>query len=185
MNMNNMNMNMNNMNNQMMMNFLMQMQMNPQMMAMMNNPQLMSMMNNPQMMAMMNNPQLMAMMNNPQMMAMMNNPQMMAMMNNPQMMAMMNNPVGGGNISIDDKEGWNLIFEKKSGGPTINLTISPEKTVAEAVSAYKIKTMEGGQMKFIFNGKELPYSLKICQSGLCNGSKILVISTKDVEGAKF
>ena len=167
-------MNMNNMNNQMMMNFLMQMQMNPQMMSMMNNPQMMSMMNNPQMMAMMNNPQ---------MMSMMNNPQMMAMMNNPQMMAMMNNPVGGGNISIDDSQGWNLIFEKKSGGATINLTISPEKTVAEAVSAYKIKSMEDGQMKFIFNGKELPYSLKICQSGLNNGSKILVISTKDVEGA--
>ena len=167
MNMNNMNMN--DMNNQMMMNFLMQMQMNPQMMAMMNNPQM----------------QMMAMMNNPQMMAMMNNPQMMAMMNNPQMMSMMNNPVGGGNISIDDSQGWNLIFEKKSGGPTINLTISPEKTVAEAVSAYKIKSMQDGEMKFIFNGKELPYSLKICQSGLCNGSKILVISTKDVEGAKF
>ena len=151
------------MNNQMMMNFLMQM--NPQMMAMMN----------PQMMAMMN-PQ-MSMMNNPQMMQM--------MMNNPQMMAMMNNPGGGGNISIDDSQGWNLIFEKKSGGPTINLTISPEKTVAEAVSAYKIKSMQDGEMKFIFNGKELPYSLKICQSGLNNGSKILVISTKDVEGAKF
>ena len=163
------------MNNQMMMNFLMQMQMNPQMMAMMN----------PQMMAMMN-PQ-MSMMNNPQMMQMMmNNPQMMQMMmNNPQIMAMMNNPAGGGNISIDDSQGWNLVFEKKSGGPTINLTISPEKTVAEAVSAYKIKSMQDGEMKFIFNGKELPYSLKICQSGLCNGSKILVISTKDVEGAEF
>ena len=158
MNMNNMNMN--DMNNQMMMNFLMQMQMNPQMMAMMNNPQM-------------------------QMMAMMNNPQMMAMMNNPQMMSMMNNPVGGGNISIDDSQGWNLIFEKKSGGATINLTISPEKTVAEAVSAYKIKSMQDGEMKFIFNGKELPYSLKICQSGLNNGAKILVISTKDVEGANF
>ena len=162
--MNNMNMNMN---NQMMMNFLMQMQMNPQMMAMMNNPQ------------------MMAMMNNPQMMAMMSNPQMMAMMNNPQMMAMMNNPVGGGNISVDDSQGWNLIFEKKSGGPTINLTISPQKTVTEAVNAYKLKSMEEGQMKFIYNGKELPYSLKICQSGLNNGSKILVISTKDVEGAHF
>ena len=156
-----------NMNNQMMMNFLMQMQMNPQMMAMMNNPQ------------------MMAMMSNPQMMAMMNNPQMMAMMNNPQMMAMMNNPVGGGNISVDDSQGWNLIFEKKSGGPTINLTISPQKTVTEAVNAYKLKSMEEGQMKFIYNGKELPYSLKICQSGLNNGSKILVISTKDVEGAHF
>ena len=183
MNMNNMNMN--NMNNQMMMNFLMQMQMNPQMMAMMNNPQMMAMMNNPQMMAMMNNPQMMAMMNNPQMMAMMNNPQMMAMMNNPQMMAMMNNPAGGGNFSVDDSQGWNLIFEKKSGGPTINLTISPEKIVAEAISAYKLKSMEEGEMRFIFNGKELPSSLKICQSGLNNGSKILVISTKDVEGAKF
>ena len=152
----------------MMMNFLMQMQMNPQMMAMMN----------PQMMAMMN-PQ-MSMMNNPQMMQM-----MQMMMNNPQMMAMMNNPGGGGNISIDDSQGWNLVFEKKSGGPTINLTISPEKTVTEAINAYKIKSMQDGEMKFIFNGKELPYSLKICQSGLNNGSKILVISTKDVEGAKF
>ena len=110
---------------------------------------------------------------------------LMQMQMNPQMMAMMNNPGGGGNISIDDSQGWNLVFEKKSGGPTINLTISPEKTVTEAINAYKLKSMEEGQMKFIFNGKELPYSLKICQSGLNNGSKILVISTKDVEGAKF
>ena len=134
--------NMNNMNNQMMMNYLMQMQMNPQMMA-----------------------------------------QFMTMMNNQQMM-MMNN-MAGGNISIDDNQGWNLVFEKKSGGGTINLLISPEKTVQEAVNAYKLKSMEEGQMKFIFNGKELPYSLKICQSGLNNGAKILVISTKDVEGANF
>ena len=145
MNMNNMNINLNNMSNQMMMNYLMQMQMNPQMMAMM-----------------------------------MNNPQFMAMMNNQMMI---NNIAGGGNISIDDNQGWNLVFEKKSGGPTVNLTISPEKTVTEAINAYKLKSMEEGQMKFIFNGKELPYSLKICQSGLNNGSKILVISTKDVEGA--
>ena len=111
------------------------------------------------------------------------NPQMMVMMmNNPQFMTMMNNVAGGGNISIDDNQGWNLVFEKKSGGPTVNLTISPEKTVTEAINAYKLKSMEEGQMKFIFNGKELPYSLKICQSGLNNGSKILVISTKDVEG---
>ena len=126
---------------------------------------------------------LMQMNMNPQMMAMMmNNPQFMAMMNNPMMM---NNPAAGGNFSIEDNQGWNLVFEKKSGGPTINLTISPEKTVTEAVNAYKLKSMEEGQMKFIFNGKELPYSLKICQSGLNNGSKILVISTKDVEGAQF
>ena len=134
--------NMNNMNNQMMMNYLMQMQMNPQMMA-----------------------------------------QFMTMMNNQQMM-MMNN-MAGGNISIDDNQGWNLVFEKKSGGGTINLLISPEKTVTEAINAYKIKSMQDGEMKFIFNGKELPYSLKICQSGLNNGAKILVISTKDVEGANF
>ena len=120
--MNNMNINLNNMNNQMMMNYLMQMQMNPQMMVMM-----------------------------------MNNPQFMAMMNNQMMM--MNNVAGGGNISIDDNQGWNLVFEKKSGGPTVNLTISPEKTVTEAINAYKLKSMEEGQMKFIFNGKELPYSL--------------------------
>ena len=138
-----------NMNNPMMMNYLMQMQMNPQMMAMM-----------------MNNPQFVAMMNN-------------MMMANNQMM--INNPIG--NMSVDDNQGWNLVFEKKSGGATINLTISPEKTVTEAINAYKLKSMEDGQMKFIFNGKELPYSLKICQSGLNNGSKILVISTKDVEGA--
>ena len=87
---------------------------------------------------------------NPQMMAMMNNPQYMAMMNNQMMM--MNNPMGGGNIIIDDNQGWNLVFEKKSGGQTINLTISPEKTVKEAVNAYKLKSMEEGQMKFIFNG---------------------------------
>ena len=141
-----------------------------------NNMNNMNNMNNPMMM---NYLMQMQMQMNPQMMA-----QFMAMMNNQQMM-MMNNMAGAGNFSLDDSQGWNLIFEKKSGGGTINLTISPEKTVQEAVNAYKIKSMEDGQMKFIFNGKELPYSLKICQSGLNNGAKILVISTKDVEGANF
>jgi hypothetical protein len=109
------------------------------------------------------------------------NPQMM--MNNPQFVAMLNNWVASNNISLDDSQGWNLIFEKKNGNQMISVLISPEKTVQEAVNAYKLKSMQFGEMKFIFNGKQLPYSLKISQSGLENGSKILVITTSEVEGA--
>ena len=78
---------------------------------------------------------------------------------------------------------FNLILEKKAGGQTLTIQIQPNKTVADAVNAYKNKVLNQGEMKFIFNGQNLDTSLTLHQAGLKNGSKILVISTKDIEGA--
>ena len=167
------NMNFNGMDPNMMNNFN-NMQMNP---MMMNNMQMNPMMmNNMQM-----NPMMMNNMNNMGM-----NPMMMMGMNPmmfPQMWAA-NMPGGGSSTSSVDPNGWNLIFEKKNGSQTITVQISPDKKVSEAVNHYKIKSgIMDEEIKFIFNGKQLNQSLSISESGLINGSKITVISTKDVEGA--
>ena len=167
---------------------------------MMNNPMMMNnLMNNPMMMNnMMNNPMFMAMMNNPMMMNnMMNNQAMMNnMMNNPMFMAMMMNMMqnnnqntgnmGNMNMDSNNPNDWNLIFEKKNGTQVVNIRVSPNETVQHAINMYKLKTNtleKDDEIKFIFNGKQLNYSLSLAASGLSNASKITVISTKDVEGA--
>ena len=185
----NMNGNMNDfmmMNNSMMGNMMMN---NPNMMMnnqnmMMNNQNMMMnnqnmMMNNQNMM--MNNPNMM--MNNPNMM--MNNPNMM--MNNPNMMMnnMMGNMQGMGADGLDDQKGWNLMFENQSDGKTYNIRISEQKTVKEAINRFRLKSMITDNCKFIFNNKELFSELKICESGLRNASRILVISLQDLKGAKI
>ena len=184
--MNNQNMMMNNPN--MMMNNQNMMMNNPNMMMnnqnmMMNNPNMM--MNNPNMM--MNNQNMMMnngnmMMNNPNMM--MNNPMMMnmMMMNNNNMMG---NMQGMGSDGLDDQKGWNLIFENQSDGKTYTITISEQKTVKEAINRYRLKSMRTDNCKFIFNNKELFAELKICESGLSNLSRILVISLQGLKGAKI
>ena len=118
------------------------------------------------------------------------NPMGMGM--NPMGMGM--NPIGMGmnpmgmnptkSVTIGDKEGWNLIFEDKKGNKRINVTISPDKTVQEAINTYKIKAnLEDAQAKFIFNGKSLCTTLTISQSGLTNNGVITVVTTKNVIGA--
>ena len=184
--MNPMMMNQMNMNNPMMMN---NMNMNNPMMMNnmnMNNPMMMNNMN-------MNNPMMMNNMNmNPMMMNNMNmNPMMMNNMNmNPmmmnQMMMMFQNMNNGNNANNANNNNtlWNLVFEKKNGEQSVNLSISPNSTVQEAINLYRIRTNQvNDEIKFIFNGKQLDYSLSISQSGLNNGAKITVIGTRDVEGA--
>ena len=164
--------------------------MNEEMQKMMNNPQfiqmMMQMMNNPGMMQQMN-PGMMPQMN-PGMMPQMN-PMMMAQMN-PAMFQMFMNMNAGNqqnmpNINAGNPNDWNLIFEKKNGSQIINVQVSPDSTVQGAINMYRIKTNTPleEEIKFIFNGKQLNYSLTLSASGLMNGSKITVISTKDVEGA--
>ena len=46
-----------------------------------------------------------------------------------------------------------------------------------------IKSGRTDKCKFIFNNKELFPEMKICQSGLTNLSKILVISIQNIIGA--
>ena len=178
----NMNGNMNDfmmMNNSMMGNMMMN---NPNMM--MNNQNMM--MNNQNMI--MNNQNMM--MNNPNMM--MNNPNMMMnnqMMDNMAMNMMMNNMMGNmqgmGDGDLDDQKGWNLMFENQSDGKTYTITISEQKTVKEAINRYRLKSMRTDNCKFIFNNKELFSELKICESGLSNLSRILVISLQGLKGAKI
>ena len=78
---------------------------------------------------------------------------------------------------------YNLIFEQKAGGQTLTIQIQPDKKVIDAINSYKNKILYDGQMKFIFNGQNLNPELTLKAAGLKNGSKILVITTKDIEGA--
>ena len=118
------------------------------------------------------------------MMGMGMNPMMGMNQMNP-MMGMGMNPTMGQNV-FGDTEGWNLVFEEKSGGKKTTIRINPDKTVQEAINLYKIKngTKENFSYFFIFNGKQLNYQLKISQSGLKNFDKITVISKLNLIGGK-
>ena len=167
--MNNMNNNMmNNMNNNMMNN------MNNNMMNNMNN----NMMNN------MNNNMLSNMMNNMKNMNIgMNNMIGFQDMNMKMPMnAMMNNMNIFNQITLDDENGWKLIFEDQSSRKEIEVKISKEKLFKEAINIYKIKSMREGRMKFIFNDHEIYPETKISETRLNNMSKILVISLQDLKG---
>ena len=154
------------------------MNMGPNMMMNMN-PNMMNM--NPMMMNMNMDPNMMNM--NPMMMNMNMNPMMMNMNMNPMMMNMNMNNIG--NANIGDNEGWNLIFEQKKEKKNIIVTISPDKTVKEAISIFKIKSGQPNEatFKFIFNGKQLAMDLKVSESGLANNSVITVISLQNLVGA--
>ena len=123
-------------------------------------------------------------MNNMMGMGGMNNMMAMGGMNNMMGMGGMNNMMNQHSVKIDDNQGWNLIFENQNDKQTYNIRISENKTVNEAINLYKIKSGREGKMKFIFNNKELCTDLKICQSGLNNLSRILVISLQNLKGAK-
>ena len=76
-------------------------------------------------------------------------------------------------------------LKKKNGNQTTNIRISSDSKVVTAINTYKLKVNMSNDedAKFIFNGKQLNFDLTLAESGLMNGSKITVISTKDVEGA--
>ena len=144
-------------------------------------------MNNMNMMGMggMNNMMGMGGMNNMMGMGGMNNMMGMGGMNNMNMMGMGGmDMMNQDSVKIDDNKGWNLIFENQNDKQTYNIRISENKTVQEAINKYKIKSGRQGKMKFIFNNKELCADFKICQSGLNNLSRILVISLQNLKGAK-
>ena len=67
----------------------------------------------------------------------------------------------------------------------MNIQITPDKTVGDAINSYRNKIQIEGEMKFIFNGLNLDLRLTLKAAGLKNNSKILVITTKDIEGAQF
>ena len=141
------------------------------------------------------NPMMGGGMNNPMMGGGMNpmmgvgmNPMMGGGMN-PMMGVGMNNMMGVGiqnpspNINIEDNKGWNLIFENQNDMQAITIRIDEQKLVSEAITKYKLKSGRTDKCKFIFNNKELFPEMKICQTGLQNLSKILVVSIQNVIGA--
>ena len=74
-------------------------------------------------------------------------------------------------------------FENQNDKKSLTIRISEQKLVKEAISMYMLKSGRTDKCKFIFNNKELFGEMKICQSGLNNLSRILVISTQNVIGA--
>ena len=102
---------------------------------------------------------------------------------NPGMVSPQPQQTADTNISIEDQSGWNLIFENQNDKKSLTIRISEQKLVKEAISMYMIKSGKTDKCKFIFNNKELFPDMKICQSGLNNLSRILVISTQNVIGA--
>ncbi len=126
------------------------------------------------------------MMGNMGMNPMMGNMGMNPMMGNMSMNPMMGIPGMTTTVSIEDAMGWNLLFENQNNRQIVNIKISPDKYVKEAISAYLLKINETNvdDFKFIFNNKRLFPEMKISQTGLINGSKILVISQRNLKGAK-
>ena len=102
---------------------------------------------------------------------------------NPGMVSPQPQTQADSNVSIDDQSGWNLIFENQNDKKSLTIRISEQKLVKEAISMYMLKSGRTDKCKFIFNNKELFGEMKICQSGLNNLSKILVISYKNIIGA--
>ena len=123
-----------------------------------------------------NNMMINNMMNNiPNLNMGMNNMMNLQGMNLPMPMNAMNNNIVNFNLPNENFEKWNLCFENKLYGKTINVKISPEKFVKEAIDIYLQKTGITDQLKYIFNGEDLIPELKINQSGLMNLSTITVI----------
>ena len=87
------------------------------------------------------------------------------------------------NIAIDDAQGWNLIFENQNDRQAYIIRISEQKTIKEAISLYRLKSMRTDKCKFILNSKELYPEMRICESGLQDHSRILVISLQNLKGA--
>ena len=117
----------------------------------------------------------------------MNNLNMMNPMGGMNMMNQMNgmNMMNTDSVNLEDNKGWNLIFENQNDRQTVNIKISENKLVKEAINLYKLKSNRTKEkLKFVFNNKELFQDMRICQSGLNNMSKILVISLQNLKGAK-
>ena len=92
------------------------------------------------------------------------------MSNNKESLQINNNKIENGNLG-----GWVLIFSKKNG-QKYKIQVNPEELVSEVITNYKKKSLDNGNNKYLHNGKELSASMKICKSGLQNGSEIVVIN---------
>ena len=84
-----------------------------------------------------------------------------------------------GMVDIDDINGWNLIFEDPVDKKSLCIRISEKKLVKEAINMYYLKTGRNDKCRFIFNHQDLFGEMIICQSGLNNLSRILVVGFYD------
>ena len=79
---------------------------------------------------------------------------------------------------------WTFIFEKKGENKPISVQVEASKKVKDAINSYKSKVNNfDPTMIFIFNSKTLNEEWTMSQAGLRDNSKILVITTGDIEGA--
>ena len=78
---------------------------------------------------------------------------------------------------------WTLIFERKDENKFISVQVESRKKVKDAISSFKNKLGKEEEMIFIFNSKTLMPEMDLKAAGLKDGSKILVISTSQLEGA--
>lgn len=91
----------------------------------------------------------------------------------------------GSSIPIKAPQGfWTFIFEKKGENKPISVQVEASKKVKDAINSYKSKVNNfDPTMIFIFNSKTLNEEWTMSQAGLRDNSKILVITTGDIEGA--
>ena len=99
------------------------------------------------------------------------------------------NASNGGNIPAKMKmdanyPGYlNIIFENIGSGK-VNMQVSPNDSVGTVVNNYKKRSnMQENDIKFIYNGSQLNYSLSVADSGLMDGSIVTVLSLRNVCGA--
>ena len=93
--------------------------------------------------------------------------------------------IGSGQIPAPAPPGfWSLIFERKGDNiASVSVQVESTKKVKDAINSYKNKVQNNGDMIFIFNSKTLQEDMTLTAAGLHDGSKILVITTGDIEGA--
>ena len=93
--------------------------------------------------------------------------------------------IGSGQIPAPAPPGfWSLIFERKGDNiASVSVQVESNKKVKDAINSYKNKVQNNGDMIFIFNSKTLQEDMTLTAAGLHDGSKILVITTGDIEGA--
>ena len=93
--------------------------------------------------------------------------------------------IGSGQIPAPAPPGfWSLIFERKGDNiASVSVQVESTKKVKDAVNSYKNKVQINTKMIFIFNSKTLQEDMTLTAAGLHDGSKILVITTGDIEGA--
>ena len=77
----------------------------------------------------------------------------------------------------------NIIFENIGNGK-VNMQVSPNESVETVINKYKIRSnMQENDIKFIYNGSQLNYSLSVADSGLMDASIVTVLSLRNVCGA--